>query len=121
MSANEVKKEKRQFIRYAIEGHVDGDWFNNDHPLDVMVVDVSSNGIGILAHPSPSAGDKVTLNFHKNTVKSVAFTVRWCRHDISPDDVPGLEDMKRCGLEIESQDLDLVELLKNHEEIHIED
>ena len=121
MSANEAREEKRQFIRYAIEGHVDGDWFNDDHPLEVMVVDVSSKGLGILAQPSPRAGDKVTLNLEDNNLKSVAFIVKWCRHDISPDDVPGLEDMKRCGLELESQDLDLVELLKTHEGIHIED
>ena len=116
-------REKRRFTRYDVAGSILGSWYNGDVELEVMLLDASRQGLGVLVDQNLSSGDELLLRLDReqNGVSEVKFVVRWCRDEASSNGVPGLEDIKRCGLKVLAPEFDPVSFLREVEGIRLEE
>lgn len=74
--------DQRYFPRYhTVSDNFDGRLYleADMSEIDGQVVDVSRDGIGVLADYPLAAGDRIVLSFHGRTL---TFTVRHCQEDL---------------------------------------
>lgn len=119
------KVERRRFLRFALSGELPGVIVTgNDDAFDVLPVDVSEFGLGLLLNPGPKLGDTLFLRINPDGINPMefVFTVRWTSKESSIAELPGLSDLKHCGLELVAPiDINLVEFLASFGGVSIEE
>ncbi|MBF0440822.1 MAG: PilZ domain-containing protein [Oligoflexales bacterium] len=117
------KNERRLYNRFALRGTLPGDLRDkNGNRLDIVTVDVSSNGMGLLIDPAPKIGDMLSLSMTKDGQPiDLIFKVEWIQPAAGLVDIPGVEDAKRCGVLLKNDGINLLELLSGFNSVHIEE
>lgn len=124
LNRNAKTQERRRHVRYAltgtIPGHVQG---SNGVRYEVVTVDVSVRGIGLLLEPTPAVQDRLNISFDNDQGGEVlSFEVRWLSENHELTNVPGLEQMRRCGLSLLDHHVDdLVDFLATIDCLQIEE
>lgn len=109
---NDQNSDQRSQPRYHLSGPLPGIWLSQDgQPLEILPVDVSKIGLGLLIDPAPRAGDIIIWQTqHPN--ESFEFKVIWT---ITPREasLPNMESLRRCGLVLQTPRGDLLEVCSN--------
>lgn len=121
MEARANPRERRQFIRYALTGELPGQLTNEAGVVfNVVTVDVSRRGLGLLLDPAPEVEERLTLTL-EGRGGTVALEVRWTAIHHEFDSLPGLQSMRRCGLYVLDRKADLVTVLAKYDGMQIEE
>jgi len=119
--------DRRADPRYSISGSLPGELKSDDgHEYNVMPVDISRRGMGILIEPAPKPGAVISLEVLEDEPgkdnQILHFTIRHVL-DNSMRSVSGLVDMKRCGIEIVDPDrsLDLIHFFAQYDTLIIQE
>jgi len=118
-------QDRRRHVRYTITGRLPGVLSDAEgSAFEVLPVDISLRGLGILIDPGPVSGATLTLTInHLNSgINHLVFTVKWTAMDSTMIEIPGLDQMLHCGLElVDPTTIDLVEFLGDFAEMAIEE
>jgi hypothetical protein len=112
-----MTSDKRIFTRYGLRGNIPGTIRSGGKSVEILVVDLSQEGLGLMLDPAPKVGDVINLEIDQPRTIIVPLTVIWSR---DADNVPGLNTMKRCGLKCNDASLDLVEIFSKLKDIQID-
>lgn len=122
MTQRSAEAEKRQHVRYALTGEIPGALTSErGETFEVVSVDVSLHGLGLLLEPAPEVGETLTLAFRGAEALVLRFEVRWCTTNHSFDDIAGLRDMRRCGLRLLTRGVNLLDLFAKLDGVTIEE
>lgn len=121
MEARANPRERRQFIRYALTGELPGRLTNQSGVVfNVVTVDVSRRGLGLLLDPAPEVGETLILTL-EGRGGLIPLEVRWSAVHHEFDSLPGLQSMRRCGLQAMDRKIDLVTVLAKYDYVQIEE
>lgn len=122
MEARANPRERRQFVRYALTGELPGRLTNEAGTVfNVVTVDVSRHGLGLLLDPAPDEDEKLVLTLEGPRGGNVLLEVRWSTIQHEFDSLPGLQSMRRCGLLVLDRKIDLVTVLAKYDCVQIEE
>lgn len=122
MEARAIPRERRQFLRYALTGDLPGRLTNAAGVVfNVVTVDVSRRGLGLLLDPAPQEDEMLTLTLEGQRGRSIVMEVRWSEQHHEFDSLPGLQSMRRCGLMAQERKIDLVTILAKYDCVQIEE
>lgn len=122
MEARANPRERRQFVRYALTGELPGRLTNAaGMSFNVVTVDVSRRGMGLLLDPAPEENEKLVLTLEGPRGGNILFEVRWSAVHHEFDSLPGLSSMRRCGLMVVDRKIDLVTVLAKYDCVQIEE
>lgn len=108
-----ITSSRREQSRYALTGLLAGHWQAADGgELDVLPVDVSSFGFGLLMNPGPKVGDLVHWQI-PGMAEALVFQVAWCLASQASHDFSEIINMRRCGLRLETAAVDLLAICQN--------
>jgi c-di-GMP-binding flagellar brake protein YcgR len=109
---------RREHSRFSLMGSLPGTFKTTDQtPLEVLPVDVSASGLGLLIDPAPKPGDQIewqSPNSGKMKLKLI-----WSIEAEVGTSFDELSKMRRCGLVLEDSNLDLIEICKNQNGLQI--
>ena len=117
--------ERRRYVRFALSGELPGIITNAGGVVfEVLPVDVSQCGLGLLLDPGPKIGDELILriNGESDTPQEFLFVVKWTAKEATIAELPGLAALKHCGLAmVAPKDINLVEFLASFGGVNIEE
>ena len=110
----ERRTETRRELIGVLPGEMVGD---SGRTFDVMTVDVTSNGMGLLMEPGPYIGEEIRLQISKD--RFLLFEVRWVRQDNSLGGLgESFKELRRCGLLYLGQD-NLIDVLSEFDNLQV--
>lgn len=121
-SSAEKAAEKRRHVRYALTGEIPGVLTNErGEALEVVAVDISQRGIGVLLVPGPERREVLTLTLRGPETLVLRFEVRWTTTEHDLEEIAELKEMRRCGLRLLTSGLDLLEVFSALDGMTIEE
>jgi len=120
----EGPSERRKHVRFALSGELPGNLTNaSGQDFAVLPVDVSMVGLGVLLDPGPSLGERLSLTIRQGDhEQELVFVVKWTAAESFICELPGLDQLRHCGLELEAPtDFNLVHFLSSFAGVSIEE
>ncbi len=119
MALSNAPVEKRISVRRAILGTIGGLFTDQrGNKLTVVGVDVSDSGIGLLIDPCPEPGTLIRWKINKLKIE---LNLIWCFGSHDYQHIPGMENMKRCGLICSNKKINLIQILEADPMIEVEE
>lgn len=114
--------EKRRNVRFAVTGMPNVKlYLTNGEELPFFIVDVSSEGTGIILANKLDIGDPIYLEFLDPPVTRVELEVRWAMLCDNLDERDGeTEQLYRCGLLVKAPGIDLLKLVQSSDSVLVE-
>ena len=107
---------RRHQFRFALTGQFADHWTTRENQvIDILPLDVSSRGFGLLLNPAPAVGSQIIWHCPqlKEAIENpLVFAIVWSASPTVSHDFSEMTNMRRCGLLLVSDDqtIDLVEL-----------
>jgi hypothetical protein len=110
---------KRSALRYALRGNISGTFRNaRGEAMEILLIDISKRGMGLLVSSGPAAGEQISLELFGADKQKLSFQVKWSANK-ETEELPGI-NMRRCGLQVMEDGVDLVEIVGKMREIQID-
>lgn len=113
-SGDSEKNERRRQVRYPLRGSLPATLVLGDRELSFILVDVSTDGLGLVLSEETKDGDVLYLEFKDESIGRIELGICWC---IKTQAWP---DIYRAGLKV-LQDVDLVKVFENFDSVYLED
>ncbi len=105
-------KERRTQMRLGLYGELPARFLFKEDRREVAVspVDVTSHGLGLLVNPAPEVGQDLVVEFEKDLFPSI--TLRCCHNQPPGISIPGMENLRRCGFVVVTEDESSLNLIQ---------
>jgi hypothetical protein len=112
----ERRRQPRRELLGALPGDIVGD---DDQVYEVIPVDVSQQGLGLLLEPEPKVGERLELKISSS--QRLTFEVKWIKKEQQLNSLVGsLDALCRCGLKYLG-DGDLTVILAGFDNLQVGD
>jgi hypothetical protein len=113
----EIAQSRRVHDRFTLLGSLPGAFKIAEQILEVLPVDVSEGGLGLLIDPSPSPGEMV--EWCNPPTDNIKLEVIWSIKAEASQAFSEFDKMRRCGLILEDKTINLVDICKEQDGLQI--